>query len=156
MPTIIPAADRRVRWIALRHPGNGFWASEPTASAALARECDRGVALDVADARRRAQAAQGDGHAALRQAHGHEPELAIEHGDLRGARNRARRRRHGAGRQRDDERQEGGREIHETPASPSAAASAREARPRCDTTSFSSGVSSATVRESPSGTKSGS
>jgi hypothetical protein len=30
MPTIIPAADRRVRWIAVRHPGNGFWASEPT------------------------------------------------------------------------------------------------------------------------------
>ena len=125
-------------------------------AATLAGQVDRCVALDVAHAGRGAQAPQRRPEPALRQPYERETEVAIEHRDACSRRQRARRRRRGTRRERGDERQEERRGVHETPASRRAAASEREARPRCEIASFSSAVSSATVRSSPDGTNSGS
>ena len=57
--------------------------AERLAARAVGGQLDRRVALDVAHARSGPQAAQGDGDAAPGQAHGDEPELAVEHRDLR-------------------------------------------------------------------------
>ena len=155
MPMTIPAAERWLRWIAERQL-NAFTASGPTACAPLAGQPDGSVTLDVAHAGGGAQAAQRRGGTALRQPYQGEAELAIQRADLGAGGQGARRRRGGTGRQRHDERQQQCGEIHRAPASCRAPTSAREARPRCERASFSSGSSSATVRSSPSGTNNGS
>ena len=124
--------------------------------AALGGELDWRVALHVAHAGRGPQAPQRGGEPLLGHAHERETELAIERRHARGRRQCSRRRGGGPVGQRHDEGQEQRGGVHATPASCSAVASAREARPRCEIASFSSGESSATVRCSPRGTKSGS